>query len=159
MTIKVLVVGCFDLYHLGHCDLFEQARRLGSHLTVGVASDNILKAYKNRQPIFRDIERKQIISTNRHVDEVYIYGESCPDPIEASLEDCIEHNRLAQLDLINSVKPNILAQGQDRTCPLEGILEEYGIRRVFLPRLSESHISTSGYIKKIRMFYEENTDT
>ena len=148
--MKVLVVGCFDLYHLGHCDLFEQASQLGTHLTVGVASDNILKAYKRRLPVFIDEHRKKIIESNRHVNEVFIYGVDCPDPIEVSFEVCVEHDRLAQIDLLQKVRPQILAQGKDNMRPLEGILEGYGIERVVLPRLNSRDISTSGYINKIR---------
>lgn len=155
--MKVLVVGCFDLYHLGHCDLFERARGLGNHLTVGVAGDNILKAYKNRNPVFIAEHRKKVIESNRHVNEVFIYGSACPDPSDVGLEECIEFNRIAQIDLIRKVCPHILAQGKDGTCPLEGILEEYDIRRVLLDRISESYISTSGYLNKIRCMHEKGS--
>jgi len=159
MKKRILVVGCFDLYHLGHCDLYEQASKLGTHLTVGVASDNILRAYKKREPIFPAEHRKKIIESNRHVNKVHIYGLKCPDPANVPIEVCIEHNDLAQIELIDKVRPHILAQGQDKTCPLEGVLEKYGIQRVLLERLSEQYISTSGYLKKIGMLYEESIDT
>ena len=35
--------GCFDLFHVGHLDCLEQARKFGDVLIVGVNSDEYLR--------------------------------------------------------------------------------------------------------------------
>ena len=39
---KVVVSGGFDPVHVGHLDMLEEARNLGSHLTVILNSDRFL---------------------------------------------------------------------------------------------------------------------
>ena len=58
-----------DIFHVGHLNLFRQARELGDYLIVGVHSDSAVESYK-RKPIFREKDRYEIIRNCRLVDEV-----------------------------------------------------------------------------------------
>ena len=61
------VVG--DLFHVGHLNLFRQAKEFGDYLIVGVHSDDSVKSYK-RLPIFNEKDRYDLIQNCRLVDEV-----------------------------------------------------------------------------------------
>ena len=43
---RVVVSGGFDPVHVGHLEMFVQAKKLGSHLTVILNSDRFLKQKK-----------------------------------------------------------------------------------------------------------------
>ena len=58
-----------DLLHIGHLNLFRQARKLGDYLIVGVTSDDGVEAYK-RRPVQSFEERSEIVRELRMVDRV-----------------------------------------------------------------------------------------
>jgi glycerol-3-phosphate cytidylyltransferase len=53
--------GAFDLLHIGHLDLFRQAKSHCDFLIVGVASDEIVLEYKGALPVIPLPERLEII--------------------------------------------------------------------------------------------------
>ena len=57
----VLVTGGFDPLHSGHIAYFEEAKRLGNHLAIGINSDAWLKRKKGKYFMPLD-ERGAIIS-------------------------------------------------------------------------------------------------
>ena len=61
------VVG--DLFHIGHINIFKQARELGDYLIVGIHSDSSVESYK-RKPIISEYDRYEMIRNCRLVDEV-----------------------------------------------------------------------------------------
>lgn len=61
------VVG--DLFHIGHLNLFRQAKEFGDYLIVGVHSDKSVESYK-RTPVFNERDRYDLIQNCRLVDEV-----------------------------------------------------------------------------------------
>ncbi|NIK60611.1 adenylyltransferase/cytidyltransferase family protein [Kribbella shirazensis] len=64
------VVGVFDLFHVGHVDVLERARRHSDRLVVAVLSDEwALDAWGGR-PFVPLLERAQILEHLRCVDEV-----------------------------------------------------------------------------------------
>ncbi len=67
---KVFVSGCFDVLHAGHLQFFEKARELGDHLTVCVASDEVLLLCKNRISSLPLDHKKALIKGLKCVDEV-----------------------------------------------------------------------------------------
>ena len=58
-----------DLFHVGHLNLFKQAREFGDYLVVGVHSDATVESYK-RKPIIEEVDRYEIIKNCRLVDEI-----------------------------------------------------------------------------------------
>jgi len=73
---RVFVSGCYDILHGGHIEFFHQARALGDHLTVCVASDVTVRAYKGREPALPQEHRLALIESLRMVDFAVI-GEDC----------------------------------------------------------------------------------
>jgi len=67
---RVLVVGCFDLFHRGHLALLERARRCGVSLIVGVVTDEFRAKTKGAEPIIPFSDRAIILAGLRCVDAV-----------------------------------------------------------------------------------------
>tara|TARA_Y100000593_G_scaffold29310_1_gene58366 strand:- start:561 stop:1337 length:777 start_codon:yes stop_codon:yes gene_type:complete len=97
---KVLVTGGFDPIHSGHIALFKHARAYGTHLVVGLNSDEWLIRKKGRYFMDYD-ERKEILLSLSCVDEVISFNDD-----DDSSNDAIEQ-------LIQS-SPIIFCNGGDR---------------------------------------------
>ncbi len=97
----VVVSGGFDPVHIGHLQLFEEAKKLGDYLIVIVNSDKFLQEKKNFvfMPL---IERKKII-----------LGFSCVDEVIDSIDE--DHTVRKTLQKLSSNrKIDIFANGGDR---------------------------------------------
>ena len=71
---KVVTVGVFDYFHLGHLRLFKNAKKLGDYLIVAVQDgDNILKTKPDANILYTTEQRIEIVEALRPVDEVVVY--------------------------------------------------------------------------------------
>ena len=71
---KLITFGVFDCFHIGHLNLFEQAKEHGDYLVVAVQDGECTKMYKPDQTLlYSTEERVKIVSSLRVVDEVIIY--------------------------------------------------------------------------------------
>jgi len=93
---RVITFGTFDLMHIGHVRILERAKSLGSHLIVGVSSDELNMRKKNLAPTYPTPHRVAIVQAIRHVDEVFV-----------------EHSLEAKRDYILEHRANILVMGDD----------------------------------------------
>ncbi len=92
----VFTNGCFDLLHVGHIRLLEEARRKGDRLIVGLNSDDSVRRLKGpRRPIVGESERAQVLAALTAVDAVVIFNENTP------------------LRLIHAIRPDVLVKGGD----------------------------------------------
>ena len=64
---RILSIGCFDILHTGHLNHLSHAAMLGDHLTVAVYTDEVVEAYKGRQPIMSLKERIGVVAALRCV--------------------------------------------------------------------------------------------
>ncbi len=62
--------GVFDLYHIGHVNMFRRAKEQCDYLIVGVTSDEYVMNKKQRIPFIPCDERMQVIRSCRYVDKV-----------------------------------------------------------------------------------------
>jgi glycerol-3-phosphate cytidylyltransferase len=62
--------GVFDLFHIGHLNVLKRAKLECDYLIVGVTSDELSMAAKNKKPIIPFIERMEIVEAIKFVDEV-----------------------------------------------------------------------------------------
>ena len=74
MKTIVLITGGFDPIHSGHIAYFQEARKIGDLLIVGVNSDSWL-ARKKGSAFMRKSERKNIIENLKMVDEVILFDD------------------------------------------------------------------------------------
>ena len=81
----VFTNGCFDLLHIGHITVLEQARRFGDRLIVAINSDASVRELKGpSRPIVGERERGRVLAALAAVDAVVVFGE--PTPLEVILE-------------------------------------------------------------------------
>ena len=86
MKTIVLVTGGFDPIHSGHIAYFNEAKKLGNELWVGVNSDEWLVRKKGR-PFMPFVERANIIKNLKMVDLVLSFD----DDELGSSNKCIEY--------------------------------------------------------------------
>ncbi len=65
-----LLMGVFDLFHVGHLRLIRRAKEHCRYLRVGVLSDELVMEFKNKAPVIPLAERMEILAAIRDVDEV-----------------------------------------------------------------------------------------
>lgn len=71
---KVLTVGVFDYFHLGHLRLFKNAKKYGDYLIVAVQEGSfILNTKPNARILYTTEQRIELVSALRIVDEVITY--------------------------------------------------------------------------------------
>lgn len=63
-------VGTFDMFHIGHLNLFRQAKEYCDHLIVAVHTDEWVMHCKNRPTVINYEDRAAIVAGCRYVDEV-----------------------------------------------------------------------------------------
>jgi D-sedoheptulose 7-phosphate isomerase len=96
MEKVVFTNGCFDILHVGHIDLLERAKSLGTKLIVGINSDRSVREIKGEpRPYVSEKDRAALLLALQCVDEVRIFDETTPQ------------------NLIEEIKPNILVKGGD----------------------------------------------
>jgi glycerol-3-phosphate cytidylyltransferase len=69
---RVITFGTFDVLHLGHLRLLERAGQLGDVLIVGVSTDALNYAKKQRYPIYSEQARVSLIAGMRCVHDVFL---------------------------------------------------------------------------------------
>lgn len=62
--------GVYDLFHIGHLNLLRKAKSECDYLVVGVTTDELCEARKNKRPVIPFAERIEIVKNIRFVDEV-----------------------------------------------------------------------------------------
>lgn len=71
---KVITVGVFDYFHLGHLQLFKNAKALGDYLIVAVQDGNcILKTKPDAKVLYSTEQRVDLVKALRVVNEVIVY--------------------------------------------------------------------------------------
>lgn len=94
----VFTNGCFDILHIGHIRLLEEARRKGERLIVGLNSDDSVRRLKGAsRPIVGEAERAGVLAALSAVDAVVVFKNDTP------------------LRLIEAIRPDVLVKGGDYT--------------------------------------------
>ena len=91
-----MIFGTFDIVHLGHLNLFRQARKLGDYLVVVVARDKTSKKIKNITLVNNEKERLEFLKNIKSIDQ-------------AILGDKIDYYKV-----IKTEKPDVIALGYDQ---------------------------------------------
>ncbi len=68
--IRIFMDGAFDLMHYGHMNAFRLGRSLGTHLVVGLNSDESIQACKGQAPLLNDEDPPRTVAACKFVDEV-----------------------------------------------------------------------------------------
>ena len=122
---KMYENGCIqaamDMFHYGHLNLINNAKKYCKNLTVAVNSDDLIQRYKNKTPIVSCKDRMKIISAIKGVDRV----------VEIDHRDKVKAAKELQFDA--------LLMGDDwKDTPFYKEQEEklgaIGVKIVYLPR-------------------------
>jgi len=130
----VFTNGCFDIIHIGHVRLLQEARAQGDKLIIAINTDNSVRGLKgNSRPILGEQERAEMLAALECVDFVTFFAE--PTPLETIL---ILH-------------PDFLVKGADYT--LDEIVGKkevlaYGGKVLAIPLTPD--YSTTALIEKIK---------
>ena len=121
----VLVTGGFDPLHSGHLAYFEEAKKLGDKLIVGVNSDDWLTRKKGR-PFMCFEERVAIIREMEIVDKVIGFDDSDDSACHAIFHTLSTHGDIKVIfanggDRNNTTTPEYVTYGDMRN--VEFVLE------------------------------------
>ncbi|WP_435844854.1 PfkB family carbohydrate kinase [Streptomyces klenkii] len=126
--------GCFDLLHIGHIQLLEQARRLGDCLIVCLNSDDSLSRLKGpSRPIVPAAQRALVLEALASVDAVLVFDEDTPEAA------------------IRALRPSVWVKGGDYSgmeIPENELVSSLGGRTVVVPFVAGW--STSSLIESAR---------
>lgn len=130
----VLTQGSYDLLHIGHARYFEEAKKHGDMLFVGVDSDEKILARKGPgRPIVPQEERLEMIVHTRYVDAVIL--KNLKDP---------------KWNLIKTVRPDVLVVTKETYTKAQiKELEKFCGEIVVLERMATA--STSAKIRKMQI--------
>ncbi|MBD5550045.1 MAG: adenylyltransferase/cytidyltransferase family protein [Lachnospiraceae bacterium] len=126
--------GVYDLFHVGHLNMIETAKRQCEYLIVGVHGDEVVNEYKKRYPIIPEDERARIVAAIRDVDKVVI-------------NDVRDKLTLLERYQFNAVFIGDDWKGTDRWNNFEKILGERNVDVIYVPYTKG--ISTTDIKKKI----------
>ncbi len=120
--------GCFDILHVGHVRILQQARALGTVLIVAINSDESVRKLKGpTRPINSEHDRAELLAALECVDYVTIFGEDTP------------------VEFLKLIKPNIHVKGADykpENLAETPVVESFG-GRVEILELIAGHSTTN----------------
>ena len=144
----VFCSGGFDFTHAGHALFFEDCKKHGDVLVVGIASDavRVKERGHSRAPVFNQHVRLHMVDSLKPVDYAFLLTEIAGPE---------EHPSTPLVEIFNSLRPDVWVVNEDASdIPhREKIARDNNIELVILPRtcpLEFENISTSGIIKKIK---------
>jgi glycerol-3-phosphate cytidylyltransferase len=74
----VLLQGAFDILNYGHIRAFKFAKAQGDYLIVALNTNELIRAYKGREPVMLWSQKRRIIEACRYVDKVVPAREFSP---------------------------------------------------------------------------------
>ncbi|XP_043662108.1 ethanolamine-phosphate cytidylyltransferase-like isoform X3 [Drosophila teissieri] len=140
----VYVAGAFDLFHVGHLDFLEKAKKLGDYLIVGLHTDPVVNSYKgSNYPIMNLHERVLSVLACKFVNEVVIGAPYCVT------EELLEHFKI-----------DVVCHGRTPIALENGKIDPYAVpktRAVFELIDSGNEMTTERIVERIishRLEYE-----
>lgn len=117
---KVLAFGTFDIFHKGHENFLNQAKKFGDYLTVIIARDSTVQKVKGKLPKNNELERLKAVVSSYIADKVIL----------GDLKD--------KYKIINRYRPNVICLGYDQVAFTENLdekLKEYNLDKTKIKRL------------------------
>ena len=130
----VFTNGCFDILHVGHIQLLQEAKAFGDILVVGLNSDRSVSSIKgSERPINTEANRATLLDALSVVDLVLLFHEDTP------------------VSLIKELQPEVHVKGGDydaEALPEYPVIKEYGGRVEIIDLVPNQ--SSSRIIKQIQ---------
>lgn len=140
----VFCTGTFDLTHAGHVLFFEECKKHGDILVVGVGNDRVTSSLKGKhRPVLNEHVRLKMVHSLKPVDFVF-------------LDEAVENDHPLRMveAAFKYLKPDYCVINNDGF-DMEGrkrLANQYGVKLVIGKRtcpIKFDNISTSGIIEKI----------
>ncbi|MCD8012431.1 MAG: adenylyltransferase/cytidyltransferase family protein [Lachnospiraceae bacterium] len=64
--------GVYDMFHIGHLNLINNAKKYCDYLIVAVNADEVVEGYKHKTPVINQEDRRYIVENIKAVDEAVI---------------------------------------------------------------------------------------
>lgn len=139
----VLVMGTFDLTHIGHARYLERAKNEGSVVIVGVDMDKAIKIRKGpRRPIVPEEERLEMLTHLRHVDLV-------------TLATDFDEKGISGYELVKVIKPDVFVISKMNDYSKEQVkeIEKYAGKLVVFP--AQATTTTSAKVRLMTLDFVE----
>ena len=130
--------GVFDMFHIGHLNLINHAKENCEYLIVGVNSDELVEAYKHKQPVIHEEDRAEIVRNIKAVDECVIAH---------TLDKIVMHGEVP----FDAIFIGDDWRGNDRWKKTIEDLSEIGVDVVFLPYTAGVNSTTLRTVEKNRI--------
>ena len=140
----VLVMGTYDLTHIGHARYLEKAKEQGAVVIVGVDPDKAVKIRKGpRRPIVPEIERMEMLTHLRHIDLV-------------TLAKDYDSKGICGYKLVQVIKPDVFVTSKMNSYTQKQIQEikKYANKLVTFP--IQAQTTTSARIRLMTLDFIEN---
>lgn len=116
--------GVYDMFHVGHLNLINNAKKQCDYLIVGVNADSLVEEYKHKKPVIAQENRRIIVENIKSVDEAVIA------------------DTLDKVKQYNTYRFDVVFIGDDwkndcRWQKTKEDLKKYGVDVVFLPYTKE----------------------
>lgn len=135
--------GTYDLFHIGHLNLLNNAKNMCEHLIVGVNSDELVKNYKNKIATINQFDRAAIVASIKSVDGVVITN---------TLDKKVMHDQIG----FNAIFIGSDWKGNERWRKTEEELAQIGVDVIYLPHTDG--VSTTLINETIKKKYEIKID-
>lgn len=131
--------GVYDLFHIGHLNLFKNAKGMCDKLIVGVTTDELVQ-YKGKKPVIPFVDRIEIVRNIKYVDAA------------------VAQEDMDKLTMCKKLKANILFVGDDwyqteKWEQYEKEFNEAGIKIIYFPYTKG--ISSTQITKALRAIRSE----
>ncbi len=112
--------GTYDMFHIGHLNLINNAKKYCDYLIVGVNADSLVQEYKHKIPVIPEIERQAIVANIKAVDK-------CVITFSLDKVEMWEQFHFDAIFIGDDWK------GNDRWAKTEEELRPFGARVIYLP--------------------------
>lgn len=112
------------MFHIGHLNLLNHAKKCCECLIVGVNSDRLVAEYKHKHPVISEEERLAIVQNIKAVDEAFMV-------------DTLDKVQILQAHPYDVIFIGDDWKGNQRWTQTEADLAPYGIEVIYLPHTPE----------------------
>ena len=146
---RVLVTGCFDLFHAGHAHFLKEVydnyvEGKDRELHVGLPDDTSYGYLKGRSPIYPFEQRKAILEAIQYVDEVH------PFAVWKDLPIGNKYPQNGHRYLLDKVKPVLFVDSRQKPKERIGILSYLRDKKVEIKYVDSINLHTEKILERIR---------
>lgn len=131
MSRKVLVGGCFDIFHFGHLQFLKTSAQEGDNLIIALESDEFIKKNKKREPYHNLAQRALLLAELECVRLVVTL------PLLSKYEEYLKVVKLIKPEVLIVTKGDDQLKNKEKQASIVGA----SVKVVpLLPKFSSTHV-------------------